>query len=167
MSTLTPRLKGTAIKRKSLIAVGALAAASLVATLVVAPAQAATRDTVVLQENNNFSSFNTGKKTTNIVINSTVNSLMGMGFWYYDDNNEIVPNTDFGTYQIIKRSPLTVKMTVKGGRVWSDGTPITAVDLLLTHLVCSQGFSKAAGLGDPSKSGEAAFESSCYTGTYN
>jgi len=167
MSTLTPLLKGTTIKRKSLIAVGAFAAASLIATLVVAPAQASTRDTVVLQENNNFTSFNGGKRTTNVVINSTVNSLMSMGFWYYDDNNEIVPNTEFGTYRVIKQRPLTVRMTVKPGRVWSDGTPITAVDLLLTHLVCSQAFSKSAGLGDPSKSGEAAFEASCYTGQYN
>jgi len=144
---------------------GTLAAAGLVMGSMV-PAQAATRSTIVLQENNYFGSFNTSKKTTNVVINSTVNSLMGMGFWYYNDEADIVRNTEFGTYQITKRKPLTVKMTIKSGRVWSDGTPITAVDLLLTHLVCSPTYSKAAGIGDPSKAGDTAFESTCYTGNY-
>jgi len=152
-------------KTTTRILLGTVAAAALIGSALV-PAQAATRDTIVLQENNFFGSFNTTKKTTNVVINSTVNSLMGMGFWYYNDEADIVRNTDFGTYSITSRKPLTVKMTVKPGRVWSDGTPITAVDLLLSHVICSPTYSKAAGIGDPSKSGDTAFESTCYTGTY-
>ncbi|NDA81701.1 MAG: hypothetical protein EBY01_01315 [Actinobacteria bacterium] len=95
-------------KTTTRILLGTVAAAALIGSALV-PAQAATRDTIVLQENNFFGSFNTSKKTTNVVINSTVNSLMGMGFWYYNDEADIVRNTDFGTYrfahQHIQRLP--------------------------------------------------------------
>jgi len=51
--------------------------------------------------------------------------------------------------------------------VWSDGTPITGVDLLLSHVVCSNAYSIAAGLGDPKAATKPSFEASCYSGTYN
>jgi len=52
--------------------------------------------------------------------------------------------------------------------VWSDGTPITGVEILLTHVVCSSSYSFAAGLGDPTDNEVApAFNALCYGGTYD
>ena len=61
-----------------------------------------------------------------------------------------------------------MKYTVNKGRVWSDGTPITGVDLLLTHVVSSNQYSIDAGLGDPaSKTETPVFDSGGYSRTYN
>jgi peptide/nickel transport system substrate-binding protein len=50
--------------------------------------------------------------------------------------------------------------------VWSDGTPIDAVDLLLSHVTSSNAYSKAAGLGDPSGT-TPKFDSVGYSGAYS
>ncbi|NBY51325.1 MAG: hypothetical protein EBQ55_02030, partial [Actinobacteria bacterium] len=72
-------------------------------------------------------------------------------------------------YKVVKSSAtdFRVQYTVNPGRVWSDGTPITGVDLLLSHVVCSNAYSIAAGLGDPKAATKPSFEASCYSGTYN
>jgi len=57
--------------------------------------------------------------------------------------------------------------TVNPGRVWSDGTPITGEDLLLSHVLASDAYSIAAGLGDPkSKTAKPAFNGLGYSGVY-
>jgi peptide/nickel transport system substrate-binding protein len=57
---------------------------------------------------------------------------------------------------------------VTPGQKWSDGTPIDAVDLLLTHVVASSKYSKAAGLGDPTDAKVSpAFDSVSYGGSYD
>jgi peptide/nickel transport system substrate-binding protein len=61
-----------------------------------------------------------------------------------------------------------VQYTVAPGRVWSDGTPITGVDLLLSHILGSDAYSIAAGLGDPaSKTEKPAFNGQGYSSTYH
>jgi len=61
-----------------------------------------------------------------------------------------------------------VQYTVNPGKVWSDGTPITAVDLLLSHVICSSSYSLGAGLGDPkSEDVTPGFNSGCYGGVYD
>jgi peptide/nickel transport system substrate-binding protein len=51
--------------------------------------------------------------------------------------------------------------------VWSDGTPITGEDLLLSHVLSSDTYSKAAGLGDPKdKKVAPAFNGLGYSGVY-
>jgi peptide/nickel transport system substrate-binding protein len=94
--------------------------------------------------------------------------MSGIGFNYYDDKPVLVENKTFGSYKIISKSPFKVKYTVNKGRVWSDGTPITGVDLLLTHVVSSNQYSIDAGLGDPaSKTETPVFDSGAYSRTYN
>ena len=149
------------------IAVAALAAAALVAG-VTSPAQAA-RSTVVVHDTNPLTGFNSSVSGYNLTANTAVGYMTGMGFNYYDDKKNYVKNSVFGTYKIVKNSAtdFRVQYTVNPGRVWSDGVSITGVDLLMTHLVCSNKYAIAAGLGDPEGKTPSAFNASCYSGTYN
>jgi peptide/nickel transport system substrate-binding protein len=92
-----------------------------------------------------------------------------MGFTYYDADPKLVMNTKFGSMKIVKQASndFQIQYTVARGQQWSDGTPITAVDLLLTHIVAAEGYSKEAGLGDPKADGvKPAFDSVSYNSTY-
>jgi len=150
------------------VALAALASVGLVAG-VLTPAQAATRSTVVVHDTNPMTGFNSSVSGYNLTANTAIGYMTGMGFNYYDDKKNIIKNTTFGTYKVVKNSAtdFRVQYTVNPGRVLSDGTPITGVDLLLSHVVCSNAYSIAAGLGDPKGSAKPSFEASCYSGTYN
>jgi peptide/nickel transport system substrate-binding protein len=155
-------------KRTVRVALAALASAGLVAGFI-APANAATRSTVVVHDTNPMTGFNSSVSGYNLTANTAIGYMTGAGFNYYDDKKNLVKNTTFGTYKVVKNSStdFRVQYTVNPGRVWSDGTPITGVDLLLSHVVCSNAYSIAAGLGDPKGSTKPSFEASCYSGTYN
>jgi len=157
------------LKKKTLrtVLVGSLSI--LLAASMLTPAKAAKNGTIVLYETNPLSCFNSAVIGCNLVTNSVIGALTGMGFGYYDDNRNWIQNTTFGTYKVVsnKATDFRVQYTVNPGRVWSDGTPITGVDLLLSHVVCSNAYSIAAGLGDPKASTKPSFEASCYSGTYN
>lgn len=155
--------------RKGRVIAAVAAAGIAVAGAVVAPAQAATRTTIVYGMVNAMTSLNSGTPDTNLVTNSLVGYLTGNGFWYYDNKKNIVPNKAFGTYKVVKNTPKDFRIsgTVAKGRVWSDGTPITGVDLLMSHLLSSNEYSKAAGLGDPASAETVpAFDSTGYNGPY-
>ena len=162
-------MKATRIVR----AVAGVATAALtitgLAAVATAPASAATKTTVVIVGSNALTSLNSGTPDTNLVTNSDVAYLTGSGFNYYDNKRNLVKNTTFGTYAIVKNTPtdFRVQYTVKPGRVWSDGTPITGVDLLLSHVLSSSKYSIAAGLGDPEAETLPAFYSGGYGGVYD
>jgi peptide/nickel transport system substrate-binding protein len=155
------------LKHGAKAALAVVAAAALVVGLT-QPASAATRSTVVIIDSNTFTSLNSNTTEHNLVLNSNVGYMTGIGFNYYNDKPELIENKTFGSYKIISKSPFKVKYTVNKGRVWSDGTPITGVDLLLTHVVSSNQYSIDAGLGDPkSKTQTPVFDSGGYSRTYN
>ncbi len=150
----------------------ALATASAIAVtgFLVAPAHAATRTTAIVVESNTLTSLNSGTPANNIVINGDVGYLTGMGLYHYDDKLNIVPNTVLGTYKVTKNAPkdFEVTYTVKPGRVWSDGAPITAVDYLLSHVLQSTDYAKKAGLPNPSNPDiTPAFDSGAYGAVYD
>jgi len=155
------------VTRAKLVLAAASALAVSVSMLV--PAQAATRSTVVIHDTNPLTSFNSGTPDTNLTINAAVGYLTGIGFNYYNDKKDLVPNTVFGSYKVVKNgaTDFQVQYTVNKGLVWSDGTPINAVDLLLSHVLSSDAYSKAAGLGDPASENVPAFNSNGYGGTYS
>jgi len=158
-------------------ALRALAAAASTALLVaglsagvLTPAQAATKSTVTLLSTADITSLNSGTSDGNTSYNAVVGSLTGMGFSYYDSDANLVMNTKFGSMQIVKKTAndFQIKYTVAPGQQWSDGTPINAVDLLLSHVVQSDEYSKSAGLGDPSDAKvRPAFDSVSYSSTYS
>lgn len=159
--------------RLGLRAFAAFASTALVAASVtvgvITPAQGATKSTVTMLVPADITSLNSGTSDGNTTYNAIVGSLTGMGFTYYDSDPKLVMNTKFGSMKIVKTDPkdFRIEYTVAKGQTWSDGTPIDAVDLLLTHIVCADGYSKDAGLGDTSDSNtKPAFDSVCYNSTY-
>jgi peptide/nickel transport system substrate-binding protein len=131
-------------------------------------AQAATSSTVTLLSGADITSLNSSTTSGNTAYNGLVGSLTGMGFLYYDDKPNLVMNTKFGTMKIVKKAPtdFRIEYTVAKGQQWSDGTPIDAVDLLLSHVVASEEYSKTAGLGDPTGDVTPSFDSAGYGSTY-
>jgi peptide/nickel transport system substrate-binding protein len=149
-------------------AVGALTIAGISA--VAAPAGAATRSTVVIVESNALTSLNNLTPDTNLTINSDVAYLTGSSFNYYNSSKNLLKNTILGSYKIVKNTPkdFQVQYTVNKGKLWSDGTAIDGVDLLLSHVLGSSAYSKKAGLGDPTNTEKApAFNSINYGGVYD
>lgn len=148
----------------------AVAASSALAVSLLTPAQAATRSTVILHETNPITGLNCNLSATNSTTCAAIAYMQGIGFNYYNNKKELVKNTTFGSYKIVKNSAsdFRVQYTVAPGRVWSDGTPITGVDLLLSHVTNSNEYSKTAGLGDPeSKTDKPAFNGLGYSGVYS
>lgn len=153
--------------RVAKVALGGIAAAALAFGLL-APAQAAKRSTVVVVESNSFTGLNSSVRGQNLLTNSNVGYLTGMGFWWYNNKSEIVPNKTLGKFEITKDTAKDFQSTwtLNKGLVWSDGTPITAHDMLLTHVVCSNKYSIDRGLGDPA-AGATKYNALCYSGLYN
>ena len=155
--------------RSAKFALATAASAALAVTLLT-PAQAATRSTVTLISSADITSLNSSTSDGNTSYNAVVGSLTGMGFSYYDADATNVMNTKFGTMQIVKKTStdFRIKYTITAGQQWSDGTPIDAIDLLLTHIICSSAYSAEAGLGDPRIAKVVpSFDSTCYAGTYD
>ena len=135
----------------------------------IAPAQAEVKSTVIMLSTADITSLNSGTSDGNTSYNAISGSLTGMGFFYYDSDTKLIMNTKFGTMKIAKQAEkdFQIEYTVAKGQVWSDGTPIDAVDLLLSHIVASNAYSAAAGLGDPSNTDvKPAFDSVSYGSTY-
>lgn len=135
----------------------------------IAPAQAEAKSTVIMLSTADITSLNSGTSDGNTSYNAISGSLTGMGFLYYDSDTKLVMNTKFGTMKIAKQAEkdFQIEYTVTKGQVWSDGTPIDAVDLLLSHIVASNEYSASAGLGDPSNTDvKPAFDSVSYGSTY-
>ena len=168
--TLFSNPQGGSMKftRSAKFALAAAASAALAVSLLT-PAQAATRSTIVIHDTNSLTSFNSGQPDTNLTINGKVGNLSGIGFYYINDQKNVVRNTTFGNFKIVKNNltDFRISYTVNKGLVWSDGTPINGVDLLMSHVLSSNTFSKAAGLGDPDGDDTPAFDSNGYGGTYS
>ena len=170
MSYLIPRGGKMKLNRSAKFALAVLASSALAVSLLT-PAQATshTRSTVILHETNPPTGLNCDLSTTNSTTCRAISYLQGMGFNYYNNKKELVANSIFGSYKIVKNSAsdFRTQWTVAPGRVWSDGTPITGVDLLLSHVLSSNEYSKSAGLGDPeSKTDKPAFNGLGYSGVY-
>jgi len=136
----------------------------------ISPVKAATKSTVTILVPADITSLNSGTSDGNTSYNAIVGSLTGMGFLYYDSDPKLVLNTKFGTMKVVKQTAknFEIEYTVAKGQQWSDGTPIDAVDLLLSHVVQSGKYSTAAGLGDPTDANsKPAFDSVSYGGTYD
>ena len=95
-----------------------------------------------------------------------VQILTSMGFNYWSRSLQKVQNSQFGSYTVLSTSPLTVRFTVGSGSRWSDGVPITAVDLLFSHLISSSTYAQSAGLIGSGNS-KPTFDSTKYGNAYD
>ena len=154
------------LNRVARVAIATAATAGLAFGLL-SPANAAAKTTVQIVQSNALTGLNPSVSNMNLTFNTDVAYLSGMGFTYYNNKATLVDNTEFGTYKIVSQKPFKIQYTVNKGRVWSDGTPITGVDLLLSHVTANGDYSQIAGLGDPSDSSvKPAFDSLGYGGLY-
>lgn len=155
------------LNRLARVAIATAATAGLAFGLL-SPANAAdAKTTVQIVQSNALTGLNPSVSQQNLTFNTDVAYLSGIGFTYYNNKASLVDNTEFGTYKIVSKNPFKVEYSVKPGRVWSDGTPINGIDLLLTHVTSAGTYSQIAGLGDPSDAAVApAFDSLGYGGLY-
>lgn len=154
------------LNRLASVAIATAATAGLAVGLL-SPANAAPKTTVSIVQSNALTGINPSVSNMNLTFNTDVAYLSGMGFTYYNNKATLVDNTAFGTYKVVSQKPYKVQYTVNKGRVWSDGTPINGIDLLLTHVTSAGTYSQIAGLGDPSDADVTpAFDSLGYGGLY-
>ncbi len=168
-------MKKNLVKGVALVAVSILG----VTGLSLAPANAtAANKTVIVQEGNTLSGLNTAVNGKNLVTNVDVVYPTGSGFTYWNNKAQLVRNTAFGTFKITRNNCQTavttdelgcfsVTYTIKKGLKYSDGTLITAQDLLLSHAISSSDYSIKAGLGDPMSETGSKFDSAGYGGAYD
>ena len=157
------------LRRSAKFALATAASAALAVSLLT-PAQAATRSTIILSSAGDITSLNSSTQDGNTTYNNMPASLTGMGFLYYNADAELIMNTKFGKMQIVKKTAtdFRIKYTIAPGQQWSDGTPIDATDLLLSHIIQSSQYSADAGLGDPRVPATVpVFDSVGYGGTYD
>lgn len=123
---------------------GALSKGAVVATVAALALAACSAQTGVVENtsvsvawNQPLYSFNGSTTSGNATANQNVAYLTQQSFNYYDNEFNLVKNTDFGSYEKISDDPLTVKYTVKKGVTWSDGVQVDAADLLLNWVALS------------------------------
>jgi len=80
----------------------ATAASAALAVSLLTPAQANTRSTVVIHHTNVQTGLNCSTTTTNSTVCTDQAALTGMGFNYYNDKKELIKNTVFGNYKVIR-----------------------------------------------------------------
>lgn len=154
------------LNRVARVAIATAATAGLAFGLL-SPANAAAKTTVQIVQSNALTGLNPSVSNMNLTFNTDVNYLANVGFTYYNNKATLVDNTAFGTYKIVSKKPFKIQYTVNKGRVWSDGTPINGIDLLLSHVTSNGDYSQIAGLGDPSDADVVpAFDSLGYGGLY-
>lgn len=90
-----------------------------------------------------FSSFNPSSVTGSTLTNTRISSVTHMGFNTVDAELKVVPNKKFGSYEMVKDKPLTVKYTINDDVRWSDGAPVSADDLFLQWAALSGYFNDA------------------------
>ncbi|KGA21480.1 hypothetical protein GM51_2070 [freshwater metagenome] len=154
------------LNRLASVAIATAATAGLAVGLL-SPASAAPKTTVQIVQSNALTGLNPSVSSQNLTFNVDVDYLEQIGFTYYNNKATLVDNTAFGTYKVVSQKPYKVQYTVNKGRLWSDGTTINGIDLLLSHVTAAGTYSQIAGLGDPSDSEVSpAFDSLGYGGLY-
>lgn len=89
--------------------------------------------TISVLWNQAFYSRNNQTASGNNVTNTIVNYMLSDPLSYYDKDLKQQKNPQFGSYEKISDNPLKVKITLADSAQWSDGTPVTAADLILAY----------------------------------
>ena len=87
-------------------------------------------------------SLNSSTSSGNATANAVILYMTQQGFNYYNADQELIDNTDFGTIELVSEEPQTVTYTINEGITWSDGVAVDAVDLLLNWAALSGFFNE-------------------------
>ena len=122
---------------------------------------------VVIGLTSPFSSLNPLTPDTYTASNQEIWNLTSAHFNYVGDQGFELP-TQLGSLEVLTNTPslFQVKQTINPGNLWSDGTRIDAVDLLLKFVVSSSAYSIQAGLGNPAQA-TPAFNSLIYGSSFD
>ncbi|WP_022900607.1 ABC transporter family substrate-binding protein [Humibacter albus] len=106
--------------------------------------------TITMAQVNEVTSFNYNTPQGNLDINGMINYMTQPQFFTLNQKYDIERNTDLGTYKKLSNDPLKVEYTLNKGDKWSDGTAMTADDLLLGWAIgsCYYDSSKTNDNGD-------------------
>ena len=107
-----------------------------------------TGGTITVAEVNELTAFTASTSTSNLDMNGKFIGYTRSSFFYLDDKLNIVPDESFGTVEKTSDDPLTVKYTLANTATWSDGTPVTADDLMLAWAIQSGFFNDSTVDGD-------------------
>jgi peptide/nickel transport system substrate-binding protein len=123
--------KAVGVAAAAAIALSACAGNSGGTTPTTAAAASKQGGSATVVEVNAFNTFNPNTADGNTDINSKISYATHSGFFYIDNKLNVVRNEKFGKMEKVSDDPLTVKYTINDGVKWSDGTPVTAADLVL------------------------------------
>lgn len=101
------------------------------------PSLPATPVTLTYAHEQEFLSYNNNVAALASPANAVILSQVLRGFWSAGPGGEIVPDTDFGTFERVTSNPLTVRYTFASGATWSDGRAIDCDDAVLAWAVNS------------------------------
>ncbi|MDR0436347.1 MAG: ABC transporter substrate-binding protein, partial [Propionibacteriaceae bacterium] len=90
--------------------------------------------------NQGFDSLNHQTEVGNAVANSNIVYMVMDTFAAYDKELNMTPYPDYGTVEQISEDPLTLRFTLSDKAMWSDGTPVTAIDTVLAWAAQSNRF---------------------------
>ena len=128
------------MSKRTLLAAAATVIASTLAftacTPSSGPGQTATvsqKTTTTVMWNQPFYGYNNATSFGNATANTNIIYMTNDAVTYYDGNLKVVTNKSFGTYEKVSDTPLSVKVKLADTATWSDGTAVTAADLVLAY----------------------------------
>ena len=129
-------MEETLATKKLLAAATGLIAGALTLSACTPPSPSSTSSApaatnVAVMWNQPFYSVNQWSQSGNNLVNANIGYLINDQITFYDKALNLVNNKSFGTYEKVSDDPLTVKVTLADTATWSDGTPVTAADLVL------------------------------------
>ncbi|MDO5743358.1 MAG: ABC transporter family substrate-binding protein [Micrococcaceae bacterium] len=92
-----------------------------------------------------FIGYNSNTPQTYSTYNSAITDRVLSGFSYFGTDGAIYPNDDLVAYEKVSDDPLTIKYTIKPEAKWSDGTPITVADAVLSWATQNANLKNAKG----------------------
>jgi peptide/nickel transport system substrate-binding protein len=117
---------------------GTLAKGAVLAAVASVALSACTPETGIVENssltvawNQPLYSFNQNTTNGSATANAVILYMTQEWFNYYDDQQNLVKNEDFGTYELVTQDPLVVKYTVNKDVTWSDGVKVDDADFLL------------------------------------
>jgi peptide/nickel transport system substrate-binding protein len=139
----------------------------LIGSLTTVTGLAASSSSVVVGLTGAVSSLNPFTNDAFTSYNKEIWNLTSAHFHYMGEQGNDLP-TQLGRLEVVTNTPnlFQVKQTINPGNVWSDGTPIDAVDLLLKFVISSSAYSTQAGLGNPAQT-SPAFNSVWYGSSFD
>jgi peptide/nickel transport system substrate-binding protein len=139
----------------------------LIGSLTTVTVSAASTNSVAVGLTYPVTSLNPFTRDGNTSSNMDVWKLTSAHFHYSADQG-LEKSTQLGTLEVLSNtsSLFQIKQTINPGNFWSDGTPIDAVDLLLSYVISSSAYSTQAGLGNPSQT-TPAFNSVIYGSSFD